>query len=553
MRKRIYAILAVWILLIAWWLRYYQTYVGSPIPGGWGVNIDWTRHAIVEQGRIVSETDSKSILSSYRGAQSYDWGAITLGIASVMIGRTLEQTLRLLNAVPVIGMIIYPAVTFIIYKRFSDDFVMLSPVGLLLLSLSLFPAVRVVFKTSLGWYPEPYSTALLLITLLMFPRVSGDKRFLFVIFVTATGMFNMYHTWVFFFILISFTVVIAEIVFRRIQTSQASPLPGILTAIVLAIIFYLTGLTLTNRFYELTSSLVSIITVGQGGFFEAADSELIGATTSQALNNIDLRRIFSLGNYVATVVAVGIFGLTRLFDPSQNNPDILADPNDRLIWFSLLSFPVIIGMFYMIGGLGTAVQRTQYVGVYFGLFCVAALLGGEHSRVKSVTIGLSILITLTAIGGVMLHSSTYTAPHTHSEADAIEFTGNNVNDDTPIFSDTQMGMPLLYYGQNSFISLQVTHDGWEERARAIYYGNTSMNRSEAIRISVQNSMKQDQYSNEMVILISKRMENDGPSLLSFQMRPAPNFIREFEKEPDYNKIYTNGESLLFHAIPSIDP
>lgn len=545
MRKRVFAIVIIWILLMAWWSRYYQTYVNSPIPGGWGVNIDWTRHAIAQEGRIISETDASSVLSSYRGSQSYDWAAITLGITSVIIGGSLDGTLRTLNAIPVVGFVIFPSLVFLLYRRFIGDIELLSSSGVLMLSLSLFPSVRIVFKTALGWYPEPYSTALVLLTLLMVPRAQHSWKHYLVFIILTIVTLNTYHTWVFFFLLISVTVMIFEFFFRRTTEHQGRPLLGLLAAVWLSVLFYLTGTTVSGRFDELINTISSVILLrGLNEFFAAASSELIGASASQALENVGIRRVLSITNYSATFSVVALYGFIRIYRIVRGDGSPLEDASERLILFSLLAFPVIVALFYAMGGLGTAVGRTQYIGIYFAMFCVIALLAKEHGTLRTITMGLAVIMVITTVGGVALHKSTYTAPHTQQEAAAIEFTGQEVPNPDPIFSDTRLGMPLLYYQQDAVISIQVTHEGWEERAEAIFYGESNLTTEEALSTSVKMGVFAKDDSDRVFVLLSERMAESGPSLLSYQLPPAPSVIERFEQNAEFNKVYANGDSIL---------
>lgn len=542
-RKRTYAIIIVWALLIAWWLRYYQTYAGSPIPGGWGVNIDWTRHDIAQNGRIIPETDARSVLSSYRGAQSYDWTAITLGIVSVVMGGSLEGNLTALNTLPVVGLLIIPNIIFLMHNQFVNNAGLLSTNGVLLLSLSLFPASQVVFKTSLGWYPEPYSTSLLLLTLIMAPRVhdSWAHYVIFIILMVAT--LNSYHTWVFFFLLIISTIIILEFFYRQVVTHQVEPLPGLNSAVLLGILFYATGVSLSGRFEELIGTLAMVTVTGQDEFFAAAGSDLISATASHALENIGIRRFLVLINYISTFGIVILYSITQFSGVIDKDTHFLRNSYNRLILFSLLAFPIIVGMFYALGGISTAINRTQYIGVYFAVFCAIVLLSQQERWHHSITIVLVVTMILTAVGGVALYDSTYTAPHTHGEAAAIEFTGQNVQSDHPVFSDGRMGMPLLYYSHDALVGLDVTNPGWEERAKAIFYGSSNMSTKEAIKSSVELSISNNREEN-IYVLLSTRLVEDGPQLLTFQLRPAPNTINRFEHNPEFNKIYSNGNSSL---------
>lgn len=552
MKKRVFAIVSVWTMTLAWHLRFYRTRAGSPIPSTWGVNIDWTRFHVVKTGYIGSISSPFTKISSFAGAQNYDLGSLLMASLNIVTGTTsLVGGLTFLNAVSFCGLFLLPVV--FIYWLSDVEY---SPptmwVVWLTLLFALFPAAVTILKTTEGWYTEPVATVIILMIVAFIPRLKHSHRLFAVVGVLTFLMMNLYHTWVFLFLIIVGMIYGAGTVIPNVASVTSRDLPtGPLNwrqLVIISLLFIFVGSYINTHFSELAINFFSIFANEYDKFYSAAGSPLIETSASDVLTNLNLRQVAKLFNILAILGLVALYAAPRIFTALKaSNPSFWDDPRDRVLFSSLFAFPLIVAVFYSMGGLAMAVGRTRYIGVYFGIFCAIILLHSRRAAVRRTAALLIAVAVTTAVISAAL-SGLFQPWHTDEEQAAILMTGSVVSDSSYVFSDASLGPPLEYYEIRGIAILQVTHKRWEQRIRDIYYRQSPTQALRAIQATIQDSRVRGDAPrpDSFYVFMSRNPQRHGVPLLSFVTKPTGVDPRQkFNHNPKTVKIYSTGEVTLF--------
>jgi hypothetical protein len=546
MKKRIFAIFSVWMFTIAWYLRYLRYTSGSPIPAGYGVNIDISRFFIIRNG-YVSDFPAYTVVSSYAGNQNYDLGSKLLAVMNIITGETdLVASLELLNRLQLQGVFLFPVIFGVWYVssvRYSESRGLNRGYLLLILCFALFPAGTTILKTSEPWFTETIATAMLLYSIVLVPRLRDSYRHRVVFIILAGIMMNLYHTWVFLYLLIVGMTLLLSTIYSRGLLSRTVD-SKLVELLLIGVIFFLVGVYMNNRFYELISNLSVAFLYSSGGFHSAVDSSLIGSGVSNVLTGFNVRRIVKLVNYAGVFAIVVIFSTLKSFQLFIQRKQL--SHYEGTIFFSLFAFPFVLFMFYSLTSLGGAVGRTQYVGIYFAIFSAALLLQADRKRIRQLTTVLIVIIVMTAVPATLLSGATQ-PHHTEQEGAAIVTTGHTVPQDEYVFSETSLGPPLQYYEQKGIATVTVTQPGWEDATQAIYFQNDSDAALAKIRytINYHRSTGTPEPDN-FYILLSGYYKSEGVPYFSFVTKPTRVDSRaKFMRNNRTAKVYANGEVTLF--------
>lgn len=546
MRKRLFAILSVWIITLAWHLRYFRYTSGSPIPTTWGVNVDWTRFSIIQNGNI-SDFSAYTLQSSYAGAQNYDLGSILLAVTNIVAGETeLVESLMLLNRIQLQGIIIFPVIFVVWYvasAHRSESRVLHRGHLLLILSFALFPAANIILKTSEVWFTETIATATLLYSIILIPRLLESNRHRIVFIIFAAFMMNLYHTWVFLYLLIVGMILFLSMIYSRVLFCQNIE-SKLAILLLIGVMFFLVGVHVNSLFYELVSNLSKPLVDSNLIAYSSFDSSLIQGGASTALTELNVRRILNLINYAGVFAIVAVFGAWASFQMFVQKERLTT--NERTIFFSLFAFPFVVFLFYSLTNLTGAVARTQYVGIYFSIFSAALLLHADKRRVRQLTTVLIVIVVVTAVPTTLL-SGALQPHHTEQEEAAIVTTGQTVSQDEYVFSEASLGPPLMYYDQKGIVTVRTEHPDWESATRAIYFRNDSDAALTAIRSTIDYQRFSDTpESNEFYILSSSYYTSEGVPYHSTVTKPTGIDSRQkFARDNQTVKVYANGEVTLF--------
>lgn len=546
MRRRVFAILAVWMFTLAWHLRYLRYTLGSPIPSTWGVNIDWTRFSIIQHGQIL-DFPAYTVLSSYAGAQNYDLGSILFAATNIVAGETeLVESLMLLNRIQLQGIIIFPvifAVWYVSSARRSESRDLNRGHLLMLLSFALLPAGTTVLKTSEVWFTETIATATLLYSVILVPRLLGSTRHRIVFVIFVAFMMNLWHTWVFLYLLIVGMILFLSTIYSRglFYQNNESKLAALL---LIGVIFFLVGVHVNNLFNELVSNLSRALFYNGLPAYSSLNSSLTQGGASNALTELNIRRIVKLINFAGVFAIVAIFGALASFQIFVQKERL--NPYERTIFFSLFAFPFVVVLFYSLTNLSGAVTRTQYVGIYFAIFSAALLLNTDRRRVRQLATILILIIVVTAVPATLL-SGALQPLHTEQEGAAITTTGQTVAQDEYVFSEGSLGPPLQYYNQKGIAMVRAGNPNWESATQDIYFRNDSDAALAAIRSTIDNQRLPDTpESNDFYILLSGYYASEGVPYLSAVTKPTGiDPRRKFARNKQTAKVYANGQSTLF--------
>jgi len=552
MRKRLLFLLSIWTTTIAWYIHFYPTWSGSPIPGGFGVNIDWTRYNIVQTGYIGDGRRPWTQISGYMGSQNYDFGSILMAEVNIIAGtHNLVESLSLLNAIQITGLILIPIV--FLYWYYSTNTADLKSHEIyLVLLVSFFPTITTITKSSTGWYTELFATSILLFIFALLPKSRQSKRLLGCVLILIFLMTNLYRTWIFLFLFIFGTVFTIGLLisnFSDYRTKKGLPITTG-TFLLASLIFFLSGTILKNTLPELIGNVFGFFintgpTRSLSTGTEAARSELVVASSTSELLQLNLRRTFKLINGIAAALIILLYGVTR-FRSMLRRENPLRGDHELILFSSLFAFPIIILVFYSYGGVGAAVTRTRYIGIYFVIFALALLFRSEGSGIRKLISVLAVLMVITAILSVAF--SGYSAPHTVEEQHAITYTGSYLNDSSYVFSSGSMGPPLGYYNIRGIAIVRPKHTNWKSRIISIYYQSNPSHAIGAIRSTINDSQisKDAPPPDEFYFVLTNRPKYQGVPLLTKRTKPTRQDPRDkFNSANRVSKIYASGNSTLF--------
>lgn len=547
MRRRLAILSGIWILFAGWLLRVQATLAGSPVPGGYGVNIDWTRHQVATTGYATRTWEPLTVTSSYAGAQNYDLASYVFANINVVTGVTgLDQSLVELNLLPLVGLVIFPAVFLGTMRRVEKPF---EPWDyLLVLALVLFPAATTVLKTSDGWYTEVVASAVLVYLLCLTSRLKQSRVHVGLFSLFGLFLLRLYHTWVFLTLLVVGVAVGGNVVIGAALDEWDSPAPWWIPALTVPPALGL--LVISGRLEELVWTLSRILFTDYfDTFYSAAGSSLIESDITSTVTSLNARRILKLFNYGATISIVAMYVLTRTratVRAVRAGEPALDSPLDRTVFVAMFAFPVVLAVFFLYGGLGAAIGRTQYVGVYVAILAVILLLGSERRSLRRLTAVLVVIIVLTAVPATQL-SGIAQPPHTVEQAAAIEHTGTHVDTKEYVFSTASLGPPLTYYDIAGVSMVRVDHPEWESNARAIYFGDDPGAATAALRNSIESNQIHAAPVSGTYLLLSSDPAENGVPLYSFVTKPTPDDPRVLYRDaPGYQKVYTSGKQSLFY-------
>lgn len=549
MRKKIGAIITTWLVTIAWWLRYYSTWSGSPIPSTYGANIDWTRHMIVQTGNI-QYFKGFTLLTSYSGRQNDDLASFLYAMINIITGETqLVDALELLNAISLPGMILFPLIFITWWWTYRANSIKKTTGGLVLVVIfALYPSPTTIEKTAEGFFTETYATAILLLMFLLLVIAQQSKRILAVFLGLTFISTNVYHTWVFLSLLVLGVSIAISYSLEQWEFGRAKSTFSLWLLPAFFATFFISGTILNNTFFEFVDNLWRAISgINQGyEIYQVGNSPLTSTQRPSQLQSLNARQIIKLTNYVAGVGIISIFGITRLRALIYRKSGISR--HDRVLFAALCSFPIIIAMFFGIGGISTAYTRTQYIGVYFIIFSSALLIQSNRQRIRRATAVLMIICIISAgVGTTMV--GTLNPTHTVQQEDAIEWSGNKIPNDEYIFSETKMGTPLMHYQQKGVTLVRASSPGWEDRLRAIYYSDDPEAAREAIIETIELSKFEEAPDvDDYYIIMPEYITEEGVGMMAYSTIPTGRSPTEiFDRSQHLNRIYDSNSSTIYRS------
>lgn len=549
MRKRLGAITTTWLVTIAWWLRHYSTWSGSPIPFSYGANMDWTRHTIVQSGR-AHDFEAFTLIASYSGRQNDDLASYLYSIINIISGETqLVEALELLNIIFLSGMILFPLIMIAWWWTYLDGSIKKTSGGLFLVVVfSLYPAPTIIEKTSHGYFPETYATAILLFMFLLLAIAQRSKRILAVFLGLTFIATNIYHTWVFLTLIVLGISIFVSYLLEQWTFDKPKSTFSLWILIMFFAVFFLSGTVLNNTFSEFVGTLWSSIAIIDQNLqiYAASGSPLITSQDPMQIRSLNTRQILKLTNYMAGLGIILIFGVTRLREVIYRRSTISR--HDRVLFAGLFSFPLIILVFYSIGGVSAAYTRTQYIGVYFIIFAAAILIQSNKQNIRRATAVLMIICILSAgVGTTMV--GTLDPLHTDQQAATIEWSGDKIPNNEYVFSETKMGTPLMHYQQKGIALVRATYPGWEDRLRAIYYDDDPEAAREAIRENIELSKFENAPDvDDYYIIIPEYVTEEGVGMMAYNTIPTGRSPTEtFDKSQHLNRVYDSNSSTIYRS------
>ena len=545
MRKKVFVILYVWTTTVVWHLHFYRTWAGSPIPSSFGMNIDWTRNHIVQSGNL-GDVNSWTQISAWIGSHNYDHSSIFLAIVNIVTGtQHLVEALTAHNIFQIVGVFLLPVI--FLYWYSSIEVGEFSWFGAyLILLLSYFASHTIILKNSSGWFPENFAVANLMLIIVLIPKSVKSSRLKFLQVVLIFFMFNLYHTFVLFFLLIIGSIFLFDTLYSSKISNQRVISAGLFFLIIS--VFFFVGDVLNNRFLELVQRVFTGLFSASTTPASAIEGDLVASSTAtSALQNPNRRQIGKIINHLSSVLVVFVFMISHISRRYLGQHDSLNSIRERTILLSMSAFPfILVGFYLFYNQIGQTVTRTQYIGIYFVVLAAALLLRHPHNTYRKLTTILVILMVASAVPTAILIG--VTAPlHSLEEERAIEYTGTHLEERSYVFSDSVLGMPLGYYNLRGIVIVRTLYDGWEDQLTKIYYQSNPHTALKSIESTIDNArISNSPNPSNFYIFLSSSPKQNGVGLLSETTTPTNVDPRnKFSQTTQVQKIYTTGNITLF--------
>lgn len=546
MNRRSAAIGAIWIFLLAWWSRFYKIWVGSPLPSTFGVHIDWARFHLAKTGTMASGPTAYTSLVNLAGRQARDLSSWFLAIVNVVTGTEgLIEGLTLLNAVSLSGLILFPVTILAWYWSYPGE--RRYGYWLLVLALVLFPGPTMIDRTTEGWLVVTFPMFLMLLSVLIIARLNRDRRGYALLILFAGLVFTMHHTWaLIYFLIVSIIVVIysSPLLVMSVGRTRSGKIT-ILSTIVIFLVFFLVGTHWRPRFEEL---VVNLHYLYYGGGPTLAKSQFGSEYLSrQNLYHLNIRRILKILNHISGISIIALYIFDRLYITDIKY--VVYSNQDRVLLSALAAFPLIIGIFASMGSISFIIYRTRYIGIFFVLLAAALLLQSDREFIRRGTIGLAVLMIVTAMAAAPL-IGVLEPLHTDRQAESVEWAGEKIPNDKYIFTGNRLGTPLIYYDQRGVSIIRSIHSNWTERIAQVYFDDDPRATKRAIIATIQSSQIAGAPPVDGHYLIySKAANREGIQLLSFSTKPVTHPPpRKFNRYPKYNKIYTDNATMVYQSL-----
>jgi hypothetical protein len=285
-----------------------------------------------------------------------------------------------------------------------------------------------------------------------------------------------------------------------------------------------------------------------GGESSSGGSSSGGSSETSSLLQSNLRRAVTIVHYASSICIVFLFGLVRgQTFISENHRDLSRE--DYILLVSLLTFPVLIILFYVRGGLSTVLSRTYYIGIYFVIFAFVSLLYCSRPQVRTI---VKIFAAVAILSGLLVLgvSSALQNPVGIDKEYGVTFTGEYTSGDEFVFGDGQTTPQLLYYNNQGVTLVHSANPDWEGNMEAIYFSERN---PEAAVSAVQDSIvaaqiKDSSPPESAYLLLNEGVAQTGVPMLSSVTRPTETDPTvKFEQSLRTSKLYTNGKVELFHA------
>lgn len=541
MKRRLVAVIILWAFLFAWFLRRLKHLSSSSVPSSWGVNIDYTRFSLVQYGKLTNNTDALTLIPSYAGGQNYDFGSYLLASINIITGtNSFPASLEFLNIILIPGLIILPVT---IMSWGTDVGKLLGWGKPVLLLLILFPSARIINFTSNGYHPGLLATAVLLFVLysLRLQVVHWKRVLLFTIFWFI--LMNSYHTYVF----LGGIIVTAAVLFDILAESPESEVPVSSNIIMVMILtFFIVGTFVNQRFYELISNFSALS--GGVDFYDVTSSQVVeGTGESISTGWTSANILFTIINYAASVLMVIVFSMD-VFQRVWYGNLASVTRSERIVFGATLGTGLLPIIFFLYGGLGTAVYRTQYIGIFLVMVIVALQIRRPGLKRWIIMSGVLILVvtSLVVIGtGGWLQS-----PHTYQEEEMIQFGGEKIPENEYVFGDAKSAPPLMYYSHNGITIVREGRSKWEKQLRAIYFQNQSVAAKNAIQRRISDSLISESAPSVTSAYIMSRddVTRKGVPMFSFTTSPAKYAVSDqLYSDRESQKIYHGGNTSIFYT------
>jgi len=554
-RHTIKTLLIVAMLTLSFHLRYYSSLRGSPILSGFGVNIDWTRHDIVQTHQIGVMESAKTDIASWSGNQAYDIGSILYASLNIVTGTTeLVEGLRLLDALPILPFAITPLLALAWYRR-TARWEGRQPSDIhhiLLIALALCLSANFIIRTARGYHTANLARVVLICFLFAIARAPSDnpktrKRFSIIALIFALTMANMYHTWVFYFAMLLITIIVVDLVVERIDPPQPpwnTPPYGVL--FLAGLLFVFVGVWINHRFEELALTAVNTFLFSSTGdmYFSASSSEYVRSTVDDALMNLNLRRIVTIVGYLASGTIIGAFVLGRLHHGRTGLREGLGNKYEKILLTSLPMFVLMIGSMVAYGM--TPIARVESVGIYWVMFIGATILAQRRRSVPIVKLCMA-LIVISAVFGAVMNPNITEPRHTSQEGEAIQFSGQYLDKTEPVFSDAHLAPPLTYYDHTSVVVVRVTYENWEEYLGSIYFGESAQAADNAIQGTIEDAtFGSNPETEDYSIIFSGSPVRKGVNLYTFRSKGVPTTYQDkYRTSPRFSVIYSGGDVTVY--------
>lgn len=553
-QTKLLLVVAIWVLLLSWLVRVFP-YLGEPgMIGGYGVYHDWPRYSIVTTGTSQDVSNAKTAIpNKLYGVQ--DLMTYLLASYTLISGETaLRSGLNLLLRLPNFAYFLPSLLAVSFYNRITS--VRYTSDRILLFMLGLFISFPFIGYTTTSINKAGYGLCVLSLVIYVMFRISQsgpEKRWL-VIFVLITGfMVSIYHTQGLVAIylipgyyVLKFTLykIWGSTLFEDAQYHSRVPLSMFLlsSTILIAVSLYYSGLV-----QELVLNLVGIVLPTPND-----NSMIVSAKTSRFLTALsDFSTIAETTSRVSKVALRFMYVLliASFFKMLLDRWGKKIRAEEAFLAILLSLFPIVLVMFFSYGGISIGVQRTAATGSAVILLVVAYIVSRvDYSRKGAIQLamGAMLVLAIATQGGMIGEPQRYT----EQEVAAIQFTGEKVPTSQIVFSEPDMGSPLLYYGHRGVVYTRLVYEGWENRLRNVYFRNESNQVESAIIESIEVQQRKSIGTKEKkkhYLLTTERLAERGISLetLSYPERPSQNFTNTFDR--GYNRIYDSGDGILYRS------
>ncbi|WP_142859558.1 hypothetical protein [Salinigranum halophilum] len=499
-------------------------------------------------GLTRREFEPVTQLSAWMYSQTYDSGSMMYAIINIITGTSGSRSgIAFVRLVPFAGTLVIPALCLGWLSRVSikNGSEMSLKHLFLILTFSLFPAESAIFIASNGYHPGGVALGVLVGAFIIVGSIQRIYRRFILLSVFSAAIASQYHTFALVFVLLLSGTFILDQIYVKL-TGSTKRLVTWLEVMTFGVIYTSIGTFANNRVFEIVTRILFFTSPEGGGF----DTVFINRFNESVTNIFTITRISTAISIVIAFIILASFMLLVIENMTKRGLNFLRTRHIRLAFLIVPAFIPMTVMLYLWGGFGPAITRTIYVGIWFVVLAAAILLVEGSTSVELGTVVAIVLVVSTVGIAVASQESFGTAEISVQQSDSVKFSGEYIHSEDYIFSDSRLGLALLYESHQAIIAVRPSNDpDFTKRLNSIYYNGTSSDGISSIKnISEAQTISQSE-ADDTYLLLSKDMQNGVEIFVTYAPPTEPNFYEKYDQDHQVRRIFSNGENIIY-KIPN---